>query len=158
MKTLTEKWNWLLDADDSTPIKNSKVRADMARIFENISEENQSQAKAQGLNEAADGTGSGSAEYQDGILMPIVRRVMPAMIAYDVCGVSPMTGPVDLIFALKARYGIADSEGGADPITTSDTEALFNVADNGFSGTGSSPAGVGKATADAEGDITATWV
>lgn len=61
----------------------------------------------------------------DPILISLVRRSMPNLMAYDTCGVQPMTGPTGLIFAMKSKY---TSQGG--------TEALFNVADTTFSGTG----------------------
>ena len=78
------------------------------------------------LSEAtpANRTGSGISNW-DPILISLVRRAMPSLIAYDVCGVQPMTGPTGLIFAMKARY---TSQAG--------TEALFNEANTGFAGTG----------------------
>jgi hypothetical protein len=78
------------------------------------------------LSEAAptNATGSAIANW-DPILISLVRRAMPSLIAYDICGVQPMTGPTGLIFAMKARY-----------TSQSGTEALFNEADTGFAGTG----------------------
>ena len=61
----------------------------------------------------------------DPVLISLVRRAMPNLIAYDVCGVQPMNGPTGLIFAMKARY-----QGGS----TSNREALFNEAETRFSG------------------------
>jgi hypothetical protein len=82
-------------------------------------------------------------------MISLVRRAMPQMIAYDVCGVQPMTQPTGLIFAMKSRYS---TQGG--------DEALFNEADSDFSGTGthsgvydfagSETTGTGLATADGE--------
>jgi hypothetical protein len=76
------------------------------------------------------GTGAtATADNWDPILISLVRRAMPNLVAYDICGVQPMTGPTGLIFAMKARY--------VDSTTTVDrTEALFNEADTDFSGTG----------------------
>jgi hypothetical protein len=83
------------------------------------------------LNEAAPANAVGSygdtggfAKF-DPVLISLVRRAMPQLIAYDVCGVQPMTQPTGLIFAMKSRYS---TQGG--------TEALFNEADTDFSGTG----------------------
>ena len=61
----------------------------------------------------------------DPILISLVRRAMPNMMAYDVCGVQPMTGPTGLIFAMKSRYGAG---------ATSSTEALYNEANTAWGG------------------------
>jgi hypothetical protein len=66
-----------------------------------------------------------SAANWDPVLISLVRRAMPNMIAYDLCGVQPMSGPTGLIFAMKSRYGAG---------TTGSTEALFNEANTAFSG------------------------
>ena len=66
-------------------------------------------------------TGS-SVDNFDPVLISLVRRAMPNLIAYDICGVQPMTGPTGLIFAMKSRFS---TQGG--------TEALFDEADSDFS-------------------------
>ena len=68
----------------------------------------------------ANATGSAIANW-DPILISLVRRAMPSLIAYDICGVQPMTGPTGLIFAMKARY-----------ISQLGDEALFNEANTAF--------------------------
>jgi hypothetical protein len=79
------------------------------------------------------------------VLISLVRRAAPAMIAYDICGVQPMTQPTGLIFAMKSKY---TSQNG--------TEALFNEANTAFSGKGThgatvlDGAGTGMTTAEAE--------
>lgn len=80
------------------------------------------------LNEAVNVTQGGSNPLAnwDPILISLVRRTMPNLMAYDTCGVQPMTGPTGLIFAMKSRY-----------TNQNGTEALFNVANTAFSGTGS---------------------
>ncbi len=93
-------------------------------------------------------TGGGIDNY-DPILISLVRRALPNLMAYDVAGVQPMTGPTGLIFAMKSHYGTQDG-----------AEALFNEADTDFSGAGthagSNPVdgtfttGTGVATATAE--------
>jgi hypothetical protein len=71
--------------------------------------------------------GDGSVDTFDPVLISLVRRSMPNLIAYDICGVQPMTGPTGLIFAMRSRYS---TQGG--------TEALFNEANTTFSGSSSS--------------------
>jgi hypothetical protein len=93
--------------------------------------ENQQQAMrqdAQALNENSDGPTNvtGGVQNFDPILISLVRRALPNLIAYDVAGVQPMTGPTGLIFAMRARY--ADQTG---------DEAFFNEANTMFTGTGS---------------------
>ena len=77
------------------------------------------------LTEAAPGNNTGSAANWNPVLISLVRRAMPNMMAYDVAGVQPMTGPTGLIFAMKSRYGAG---------STSSTEALFAEANTAFSG------------------------
>jgi hypothetical protein len=77
------------------------------------------------LTEAAPANNTGSVNNFDPVLISLVRRAMPNLIAYDVCGVQPMNGPTGLIFAMKSRY-----QGGS----TSNREALFNEAETQFSG------------------------
>jgi len=69
----------------------------------------------------------------DPILISLVRRSLPNMIAYDVCGVQPMTGPTGLIFAMRSKYANASITNTANTI---DAEALFNEANTAWSGTG----------------------
>ena len=63
----------------------------------------------------------------DPVLISLVRRAMPNLIAYDICGVQPMTGPTGLIFAMRTKYS---TQGG--------NEAFYNEANTGFSGLGTS--------------------
>lgn len=95
------------------------------------------------------GVAQGGVAGYDPVLISLVRRAMPQLMAYDVCGVQPMTQPTGLIFAMKSRYA---SQGG--------NEALFNEADTAYSGDGSHGAddwttggggtGTGMTTSDAE--------
>ena len=93
-----------------------------------------------GLQEASQGLGgtqlgviqgptgtSGGIDAFDPVLISLVRRAMPNLMAYDIAGVQPMTGPTGLIFAMRTKYG-TDRAGG--------TEAFFNEANSGFSGAG----------------------
>ena len=121
---LQEKWQPVLNHPDLPEIKDPYRRAVTTVILEN--QEKAMREDGEFLREAtpANATGSAIANW-DPILISLVRRAMPSLIAYDVCGVQPMTGPTGLIFAMKARY-------------TSQTgvEALFNEANTGFAGTG----------------------
>ena len=122
---LIEKWKPVLDEESAGEIKDNHRRSVTAALLENqekaISEQN-----AQGmLFEAAPANNVSSVSNFDPVLISLVRRAMPNLIAYDVCGVQPMNGPTGLIFAMKARY-----QGGS----TSNREALFNEAETRFSG------------------------
>ena len=127
---LQEKWNPIINHKDLPAIKDNYRRAVTAIILENQEKalrEERSQASFQALTEtAANATtaGSGNMANWDPILISLVRRSMPNLIAYDICGVQPMSGPTGLIFAMKSKYS---TQGG--------TEALFNEAASGFSGT-----------------------
>ena len=145
-----KKWQPILEHKDAAPIKDAYRKAVTAKLLENT--ENALREQAQMMTEAIGGTAQASATYSDPVLVSLVRRAMPQLIAYDICGVQPMSGPTGLIFAMKARY---NGDPVSDDISDGDTEALFDVADNGFAGTGSSPAGTGKTTANGEAAITA---
>ena len=121
---LTQKWAPVLN--EGTEIKDAHKRAVTAVVLENQEKEFASQSgQAVMLNEAAPGNATTSAANWNPVLISLVRRAMPNMMAYDVAGVQPMTGPTGLIFAMKSRYGAG---------STSSTEALFNEANTAFSG------------------------
>jgi len=134
---LQEKWAPLLNYEGIDPIKDSHRRAVTAVLLENqekfLKEES---AFSSGFNlmEAptnAAGTGgfTGSADAGgptagfDPVLISLIRRSMPNLVAYDLAGVQPMSGPTGLIFAMRSRYN-----------NQSGTEAFFNEADTAFSG------------------------
>jgi len=120
-ENLQEKWQPVLNHPDLPEIKDNYRKAVTSIILEN--QEKAMKEDAAFLSEAAptNSTGSGINNY-DPILISLVRRAMPNLIAYDVCSVQPMTGPTGLIFAMKSRFS---TQGG--------TEALFNEPDAGFS-------------------------
>lgn len=124
---LAEKWSPVLDHADLPAISDSYKKRVTAILLENqqrsIQEEKQMLQEA----DAALGNVAGNVQKYDPILIGLVRRTAPLMIAYDICGVQPMTGPSGLVFSLRSRYGKDD---------TSRPEALFNEADTDFSGTG----------------------
>jgi len=124
---LIEKWSPVLDNEDAGKIQDSHRKAVTAAILENQERAFQEEAAQQGgmLNEAAPGNATTSAANWNPVLIALVRRAMPNLMAYDVCGVQPMTGPTGLIFAMKSRYGAG---------ATTSKEALFNEAETFFSG------------------------
>ena len=121
-ETHEKKWQPVLEHADLPKIGDSYRRAVTATILEN--QERAMKEDAAFLNEAAptNSTGANISNW-DPILISLVRRAMPNLIAYDIAGVQPMTGPTGLIFAMRSRF---DSQGG--------TEALFDEADTDFSG------------------------
>jgi hypothetical protein len=119
-ETYEKKWQPVLEHPDLPKISDSYRRAVTATILEN--QERAQKEDAAFLNESApsNATGSSVANW-DPILISLVRRAMPNLIAYDIAGVQPMTGPTGLIFAMRSRY---TSQTGA--------EALFAEADTDF--------------------------
>lgn len=148
---LTKKWEPVLNHDGLGQISDKYKRAVTAVVLENqeraLREERTALFETPANNIA--GTGASDIDRYDPILISLVRRALPNLMAYDVAGVQPMTGPTGLIFAMKSAYS-----------TQAGTEALFNEADTDFAGTGthagSNPVdgayttGVGIATVDAE--------
>ena len=129
---LIQKWSPVLEHADLEPIKDSHKRSVTAQLLENQTVAAREQAAQQGgahttslLGEAAptNNFGGGEIDTFDPVLISLVRRSMPNLIAYDIAGVQPMTGPTGLIFAMRSRY-----------TNQTGTEAMFNEADAGFSG------------------------
>ena len=140
-EALQEKWQPVLNHPDLPPINDAYKRAVTAVILEN--QEKEMKESRSFLTEAEMSTADAVANW-DPVLISLVRRSMPNLMAYDVCGVQPMSGPTGLIFAMKARMG----EG-----ATSVDEALFNEADTGDSNismvsqTGTEPGALNGGTA-----------
>jgi hypothetical protein len=154
---LQEKWSKVLEHPELSPIKDQYKRAVLTVLLEN--QEKECKMLANGgyatITEAAPANASNgfpsnaNLKGYDPVLISLVRRAMPNLIAFDVCGVQPMQAPTGLIFALKSRY---TSQGGA--------EALHFEANTAFAGTGthSDPldptgavtSGTGLATFDGE--------
>jgi hypothetical protein len=155
---LLEKWAPVLNSESAPAIKDSYRKEVTAVLLENQEREMAKQAEAlfevnannggTGVALGGAGTNANMAGY-DPVLIALVRRAAPQLIAYDIAGVQPMTQPTGLIFAMKSKYS---AQNGA--------EALFNEADTDFSGTGthagSNPVdgtyttGTAMPTADAE--------
>ena len=120
-ENLQEKWQPVLEHPDLPKIEDAYKRAVTTVILEN--QEKAVREDRSFMTEAAPANATGSSvDNWDPVLISLVRRAMPNLIAYDICGVQPMTGPTGLIFAMKSRFG---SQAGA--------EALFNEADSDFS-------------------------
>ena len=128
-ESLQEKWAPVIEHAELPQIKDGYRKAVTAMVLEN-QEKAMAEERAQQsfqLTEAApaNSVAGGGVNNWDPILISLVRRAMPNLMAYDIAGVQPMSGPTGLIFAMKSRY---TSQSGA--------EALFSEADTGFSGTG----------------------
>ena len=147
---LKEKWSPVLEAAEAPAFADNHRAAVTAVLLENT-ERALAEERGQGqyLSEAAPTTSvsGGGVDNWDPILISLVRRAMPNLIAYDLCGVQPMSGPTGLVFAMKSRY-----------TNMAGTEAMFDEANSAFSGTGtqggasSSLGGVDAAPADGVDD------
>jgi hypothetical protein len=125
------KWRPVLEHPDLPGIKDAHKRSVTAMMLENTETELRKAAAMGGsqyLMESPtnaignpDSTNAGAIDTFDPVLISLVRRAMPNLIAYDICGVQPMTGPTGLIFAMRARYN-----------DQANTEALYNEANTRF--------------------------
>ena len=140
-QVLMEKWAPVLDHESAPIIESHEKKAVTARLLENTEEAliAEAQQGTYSISEALAGTTTDSVANPDPVLISLVRRAMPNLIAYDVAGVQPMSGPTGLIFAMKSRYETT----GAGITVADDAEALFNEAETDFSGEGTHKAGAG---------------
>ena len=121
---LQEKWAPLLNHDGMGEIKDAHRRMVTAVLLEN--QEKTLKEEREFLGEAAPTNSTGSAiDNFDPVLISLIRRAMPNLVAYDLAGVQPMNGPTGLIFAMRSRYN--NQEG---------TETFYNEVDSAFSGIG----------------------
>ena len=132
---LQEKWAPLLNHEGCDKISDPHRRAVTAVLLENQEKFAQEQAAFEGggmlteqpTNAVGNGgyTSSGGQTVAgfDPVLISLIRRSMPNLVAYDLAGVQPMSGPTGLIFAMRSKYS-----------TQAGTEALFNEADTAFAG------------------------
>lgn len=127
---LVEKWKTILDHDSCESIQSYQKRAVTAQLLENQAY-GLARESGEVLNEDAPanqvGTypNSGGMAKYDPVLIQMVRRSVPKMIAFDVCGVQPLKLPTGLIFSIRSKYTAMNG-----------VEARFNEANTGFSGTG----------------------
>jgi len=129
---LQEKWAPLLDYNGLEPIKDSHRRAVTAILLENqeqaLREESEFLSESPTVSAGTGGFSYGSAAAGpvagfDPVLISMIRRSMPNLVAYDLAGVQPMSGPVSLIFAMRSRY-----------VNQSGPEAFYNEVNTAFSG------------------------
>ena len=153
-QALVEKWGPILEHDSFSPIADSHRRSVTATILENTEKALQQEgdlsanmtsllSEAAPTNDAGTGgfgagsTAGGPTAGYDPVLISLVRRAVPNLIAYDICGVQPMTGPTGLIFAMRSRLG---SQAG--------NEAFYNEADTTHSGGGTQAGSTGGSNAN----------
>ena len=157
---IQKKWAPVINHPELDEIKDPYKKQVTAVILENQERSLREQNGGMGLlNESGPGmymagsnsvAGNGPVDIYDPVLISLVRRAMPNLVAYDICGVQPMTGPTGLIFAMRARYGAysGTQEHPGD-------EALFNEANTSFASantdaantqTGANPAEAGYMT------------
>ena len=154
-KALTEKWSPVLNHEGTAAIKDNYKKSVTAVLLENqerfIREERGMLQEAGGSagnsagaigGNALSGSGldtkTGGLAGFDPVLISLIRRAMPNLVAYDICGVQPMSGPTGLIFAMKAHYEGRDGN-----------EALFNEADSNYAAGSDATAGAYTASSDA---------
>ena len=122
-ESLQEKWQPVLAHPDLPEISDPYKRAVTTLVLENqekaLKEDRAFLGEAAPANATNDA--AGGVQNFDPILISLVRRAMPQLIAYDICGVQPMTGPTGLIFAMRAKFASQDG-----------AEALVDEADTGF--------------------------
>ena len=136
-ESLQKKWEAVLDHPELPKIADPYRKAVTAVVLENQAAEmiksGQMMTEATPANAAGSGGFGGGAAAGgpvagfDPILISLVRRSLPNLIAYDICGVQPMTGPTGLIFAMRSTYTTANVTAGA-------TETFYNEVNTGFGG------------------------
>jgi len=158
-ESLQKKWEGVLDHPDLPSITDKYRKAVTAVILENQAQEmvkagailNETGPTNSMTNTVASGGFGGSASSPvagfDPILISLVRRSLPNLIAYDICGVQPMTGPTGLIFAMRSRYS---TQGG--------DEAFYNEANSGFSGAATQAALSLQSNTNTSGNVFANTV
>ena len=160
LQSLQEKWAPVLNHEALPGIEDTYKKGVVAQLLEN--QEIALKEEGNVLNETlqtvgtggfgAGATATGPVAGFDPVLISLIRRSMPMLIAYDIAGVQPMTGPTGLIFAMRTAYGDERS-----PASSDFREAFFNEPNAGFSGAGGTglsnydPTASGSAVNDAEG-------
>ena len=147
---IQKKWAPILEHADLPAIKDTHRRSVTAVVLENTEKalrESGAHGQYQTLTEtsslgpfnamggSSSTTGSGPIDTFDPVLISLVRRSMPNLIAYDICGTQPMTGPTGLIFAMRSRYGNTAALGNTAAVgnTRAGSETFFNEVDTTFS-------------------------
>ena len=160
---LQRKWAPILEHNDLNPITDRYRKAVTAVLLENqesFLREERGVLSEVAVNSTgsftAGGAGTGAHGFSGGaaaggpvagfdpVLISLIRRSMPKLIAYDICGVQPMSGPTGLIFAMRAHRGTDRNGSGATP-NVFDNETFFNEVPSGFSAAGGAySAGAGE--------------
>jgi len=122
---IKDKWDGVMKHEDLPEIKDTYRRDVTLRLLENQEAFLKEAAPTNSWGASSSTAGSGAIDSWDPIMISLVRRSMPHLMAYDICGVQPMTGPTGLIFAMKSNY--TDQSG---------AEALHGEADTDHSGVG----------------------
>ena len=141
-EALQEKWNPILEHNELDPIKDTYRKAVTSVLLENqekfLKEERGLVTEAAPTNSlggtgySGSSTATGPVAGFDPVLISLIRRSMPKLIAYDICGVQPMTGPTGLIFAMRSTKGTNRD------INNSAVETFFNEVDTEHSSENSS--------------------
>jgi hypothetical protein len=160
-KFLTEqalrKWKPVLDHKDMAPIADAHKRATMATLLENQEKAIRQQMLTEGPTSNMSGTGivgsDTNAQIQgyDPILIQLVRRAMPNLMAYDICGVQALSAPTGLIFAMRTKYATT-SDGG-----NFGAEAFYNEPQVSFSGVTGSNSSKGTVTPTQTGNTLSSF-
>lgn len=143
IKSLLKKWQPILENERLPVIKDQYRKECTAVLLEN--QEQCMQRERQILEESVPANITANLQKYDPVLIQLIRRMAPNMMAYDVCGVQPMDLPNGIVFAMRAKYGT----GATGPLSA--IEALYNEANTAWSGTGTHgsdivPSGIGGAT------------
>ena len=152
-RDLVAKWGPILEHSSFAPIKDEQRKSITATILENtekaLREDSTSVSMSSLLMETPTNFGGGLGQATGGnaavaaydpVLISLVRRSMPNLIAYDIAGVQPMTGPTGLIFAMRSKYNAMSGN--------TSSEAFYTEANTAFSGTGSQNASLFPADAN----------
>jgi len=148
---IQNKWAPVLDHDALGAIKDQHRRSVTAVMLENTEKalaesaahgsyqtltETSSSLPVNAIGGSSSTAGAGGIDTFDPVLISLVRRSMPNLMAYDICGVQPMTGPTGLIFAMRSRYS-DQKDGGGYNSTTANNETFYNEVNTAFTGAGS---------------------
>lgn len=153
-RDLVAKWGPILEHTAFAPIKDEQKRAITAQILENTERNLREDSTAVSMSSllmetptnaagtlgfTSSSSASGPVAGYDPVLISLVRRAMPNLIAYDIAGVQPMTGPTGLIFAMRSKYNAMSGN--------TSSEAFYSEADTDFSGAGTHAGGLDGDTA-----------
>ena len=164
---IQSKWAPVLNHEDLNPIKDTHKRSVIATLLENTERElmsaSQQAAGSQYLYEnpvpinAGVSGGAGNIATFDPVLISLVRRAMPNLIAYDICGVQPMTGPTGLIFAMRSQYGNTTSANVAETFYN-EVNTAFSTVQDGSNTIGSKMVGTVPGTTSQTINLASTGV